>query len=140
MRPRAHNVGRLTATLLVVCWVAQPLLTIAHAQEHVHRYCPTHQAFEEVSTQGSATRSERLREASALEKLPLAPPLGTLLHEECVFLSLSTRDELTGPAPEVQPVSQACLAVSCPATAPPRPLTSLSVLATAPKASPPAHV
>jgi hypothetical protein len=61
-----------------------------------------------------------------------------LRHEECAFVSVSTREEL--PDPEARPAIQTCLAVSRPATAPPRPLTSLSILDTAPKASPPARV
>jgi hypothetical protein len=139
MRPRAHiaAAGRLAATLLVVMWVAQPLLGIAHTQEHVHRYCPTHRAFEEASAGGSTARVAQVRDSGAIEKLPPAP-VGPLHHEECAFFSASTRDELVGRA-DVRPVVQACLEVSRPATAPPRALHSLSALDTAPKASPPAH-
>lgn len=138
MRLRAHIAGHLIATLLVALWVAQPMLGVLHAREHVHRYCPTHRAFEESSTKGGTALSALLRDAKALEKLPPSPG-GALRHEECVFASVSTREEL--PGPEVQPVVQrACLTVSRPATAPPRPLSSLSVLDTAPKASPPARV
>ena len=137
MRLRAHIVGHPIATLLVALWVAQPILGVLHAREHVHRYCPTHRAFEESSTKGGSALSA-LRDAQAIEKLPPSPG-GPLRHEECVFASVSTRQEL--PGPEVQAVvQQACLEVSRPATAPPRPLGSLSVLDTAPKASPPARV
>ena len=138
MRLRAHIAGHLISTLLVVLWVAQPLLAIAHAQEHVHRYCPTHRAFEEASGNGGTARAAQMRDAKAFEKVPPAAPGGSPLHEECAFISVNTRDELT--SPEVQPVARACLAVSRPATAPPRPLPSLSVLDTAPKASPPARI
>jgi hypothetical protein len=138
MRLRAHIAGHLIATLLVTIWVAQPLLAIAHAQEHVHRYCPTHRAFEEASASAGTALSAQLRDVGAIEKLPPAASAGPLLHEECAFVSVSTREELTGPA--VQPITQTCLEVSHPATAPPRPLSSLSVLDTAPKASPPARV
>ncbi|HEY0094636.1 MAG TPA: hypothetical protein VGB96_09940 [Archangium sp.] len=138
MRIRAHIAGHLIATLLVVLWVAQPLIAIAHAQEHAHRYCPTHRAFEEASGNGSTASAAQLLDARAFEKQTPAAPGGTLKHEECAFVSVSTRDEVT--SPEVQPVIQACLEVSRPATAPPRPQSSLSVLDTAPKASPPARV
>lgn len=138
MRLRAHIAAQLIATLLVAFWVAQPMLGALHAREHVHRYCPTHRAFEESSTKGGTALSAQLLDAKTLEKLPPSPG-GPLRHEECVFASVSTRQEL--PGPEVQPVvQQACLEVSRPATAPPRPLGSLSVLDTAPKASPPARV
>jgi hypothetical protein len=139
MRIRAHIVGHLIATLLVVLWVAQPLIAIAHAQEHVHRYCPTHRAFEESPASKGSALSAQLRDAKAFEKLPPAAPGGSLKHESCAFVSVSTRDEVT--SPEVQPVLQACLEESRPAaTAPPRPQCSLSVLDTAPKGSPPARV
>lgn len=138
MRIRASIAGRLIATLLVVLWVAQPLIAIAHAQEHAHRYCPTHRAFEESSGSGGMARAAWMLDARALEKQAPATPGGTLKHEECAFVSVSTREELTSPG--LQPVIQACLEVGRPATAPPRPRSSLSVLDTAPKASPPARV
>ncbi|AKJ05097.1 hypothetical protein ATI61_102166 [Archangium gephyra] len=138
MRIRAHIAGHLIATLLVVLWVAQPLIAIAHAREHVHRYCPTHRAFEESSASKGSALSAQLRDAKAFEKVPPTSPGGTLKHESCAFVSVSTRDEVT--SPEVQPVIQACLEVSRPATAPPRPQSSLSILDTAPKGSPPARV
>jgi hypothetical protein len=139
MRIRAHITGHLIATLLVVLWVAQPLIAIAHAQEHVHRYCPTHRAFEESPANKGTALSALLRDTRAFEKLPPAVPGGSLKHEECAFVSVSTRDELPG-SEQAQPVVQACLEVSRPATAPPRPQCPLSVLDTAPKASPPARV
>ncbi|WP_239469848.1 hypothetical protein [Archangium violaceum] len=135
---RSHIAGHLLALLVVAVWIVQPLIAIAHAREHVHRYCPTHRAFEEASANGGTARATWIRNAKALEKQPPAA-FGPLLHEECAFVSVSAREELPGP-PEVQPVVQACLEVSLPATAPPRPLCALSVLDTAPKASPPARV
>jgi hypothetical protein len=137
MRNRAHIAGRLAATLLVVFWIAQPIFAIAHAQEHAHRYCPAHRAFEEASASGDTSLSEQAREARTFEQQPPASS-GTPRHEECAFVSASTREEL--PGPEAWSVVQACLMVSRPATAPPRPSSSLSVLDNAPKASPPARV
>jgi hypothetical protein len=137
MRDRALIAGRLTATLLVVFWVAQPVFAIAHAQEHAHRYCPAHRAFEEASTSEGTSLAERTREARTFEQQPPAAS-GTLRHETCAFVPASTREER--PSPEVQPLLQTCLTVSPPATAPPRAFSSLSVLDTAPKASPPARV
>jgi hypothetical protein len=138
MRLRAHIAAHLIAPLLVVLWVAQPLIAIAHAQEHAHRYCPTHRAFEEASGSKGPARAAKVLEAKGFEKQTPTAPGGTLLHEECAFVSIGTREELT--SPEVQPVVQACLEVSRPATAPPRARSSLSILDTAPKASPPARV
>ncbi len=138
MRPPAHiAVGRLTATLLVVLWVAQPLLAIAHTREHAHRYCPTHRAFEEASSSGAQARATQVRDVGAIETLPPAP-LGSPRHEECTVITASGREQLAGP--RAGSVVQDCLEVSRPATAPPRPLHPLSVLDTAPKASPPARV
>ncbi|QRK07712.1 hypothetical protein JQX13_48320 [Archangium violaceum] len=137
MRIRAHIAGHFIATLLVMIWVAQPVLALVHAQEHVHLYCPTHRAFEEASADKGTALSAQLRDAKTFEKLP-PTPTGPLRHEECAFVSVSTREEFH--SPEATPVIQACLEVSRPATAPPRPLPSLSVLDIAPKASPPARV
>lgn len=138
MRYRDHIAGRLAATLLVVFWLAQPVFAVAHAQEHAHRYCPAHRAFEEASVRGGTSVAEQARESRTFEQQPPVAP-GSLRHEACAFVSASTREELP-PGPELQPTVQVCLAVSPPATAPPRPRSSLSILDTAPKASPPAHV
>lgn len=138
MRHPAHiAVGRLAATLLVVLWVAQPLLAIAHTREHVHRYCPTHRAFEEASMGGAQASAMKVRDVGAIETQPPAP-LGSLRHEECTIITASSREQLVGPG--TWSVVQDCLEVSRPATAPPRPLHPLSALDTAPKASPPARV
>ncbi len=134
---RAHISVHLISLLVVAVWVVQPLLAIAHAREHVHRYCPTHRAFEEASVNKGTARSNWVRDTKALEKQPPAS-VGPLRHEECAFVAVGTTEKL--PGPEVQPVVQACLEVSRPATAPPWSRSSLSVLDTAPKASPPARV
>jgi hypothetical protein len=134
---RAHIAVHLVALLVVTMWVAQPLLAIAHAREHVHRYCPTHRAFEEASVNKGTARATWVQDAESLEK-QLPATAGTPRHEQCAFIAVGTTEEL--PGPEVQPVVQACLEVSRPATAPPWPRCSLSVLDTAPKASPPARV
>ena len=139
MRIRAHIAGQLITTLLVVLWIAQPLIAIEHAREHVHRYCPTHRAFEESPASRGTALSAQLRDARAFEKLPPAASGGALKHEECAFVSVSTREELAS-AEQSPCIVQACLEVSRPATAPPRPQSSLSVLDTAPKASPPARI
>jgi hypothetical protein len=135
--PASIAVGRLAATLLVVLWVAQPLLAIAHTREHVHRYCPTHRVFEEASSSGALARATKVRDVGVLETLPPAP-LGALRHEECTVITASGREQLVGPG--TWSIVQDCLEVSRPATAPPRPLHPLSALDTAPKASPPARV
>jgi hypothetical protein len=136
MRPRAHIPQQLFALLLVAFSLLQPLLGIAHAQAHAHRYCLAHQAFEEDSSSGGTSRSGLKQSVQAFEKLASSLP-GTASHEECTFTATNRRAEC--PAPEVQALVQRCLEVSAPATAPPRPLSSLSLLAIAPKASPPAR-
>ena len=119
MRIPPTSRGRLIATLLVVLWVAQPLLAIAHAREHVHRYCPTHRAFEEASTDGARRAPRRCRDARAIETLP--PALLGSLKSRGVHLHHRQRPGAAG-GPPGQSVVQDCLEVSRPATAPPRPL------------------
>ncbi|NMO18993.1 hypothetical protein HPC49_46695 [Pyxidicoccus fallax] len=140
MLSRAHTLARLTATLLVALWALQPLGALLHVRDaHAHRYCPQHQAFEETANgkgQGVARlASERSPQLTAL------PAAGTdaagLTHETCPVLGSSSRDEAS--APNEEPLILEHLAVSRPATAPPSVAAPLPVLATAPKASPPAR-
>ncbi len=60
-----------------------------------------------------------------------------LTHDACPLLATSVREEL--PTTPQVPQFLAHLAVSHTATAPPRAVPPLPILATAPKASPPAH-
>jgi hypothetical protein len=139
MRSRAYIAGRLTATLLVVFWAAQPVLAIAHAQAHAHRYCPEHQAFEDAPRGTGAGLGTLSTDRGTVElRSPVFVEAHRPLHEECAVLTGSTRETLTGPPLSL--VVLTCLEVSRPATAPPRAFSSLAVLDTAPKASPPAHV
>ncbi len=139
MVSRATTLGRCLATLLVALWVAQPLVALVHSREHAHRYCPEHQTFEETS-RGPGQAVSRLPEGAPLLSTRPAHPAEAprLAHEECPLLLASTRGDVL--APEAMRLVSACLAVSRPATAPPSPGSSLPILATAPKASPPARV
>ncbi len=139
MRTRAYIAGRLTATLLVVFWVAQPVLAIAHAQAHAHRYCPEHKAFEDAPRGTGAGLETLSTDRGTVElRAPLFMEAHRPLHEECAVLTGSTREMVPGPGPS--PIVMACLEVSHPATAPPRAFSSLAILDTAPKGSPPARV
>ena len=139
MRSRTYTAGRLTATLLVVFWAAQPVLAIAHAQAHAHRYCPEHQAFEDAPRGTGAGLGTLSTDRGTVElRSPVWVEAHRPLHEECAVLTGSTRETLTGPTLSL--VVLTCLEVSRPATAPPRAFSSLAVLDTAPKASPPARV
>ena len=139
MRTRAYIAGRLTATLLVVFWAAQPVLAIAHAQAHAHRYCPEHQAFEDAPRGTGAGLGTLSTDRGTVElRAPLFMEAHRPLHEECAALTGSMRETLLGPGPS--PVVMTCLEATHPATAPPRAFSSLAILDTAPKASPPARV
>ncbi|MCP3142559.1 hypothetical protein [Pyxidicoccus xibeiensis] len=140
MLQRAHTLARCTATLLVALWACQPLGALLHAKEaHAHRFCPQHQAFEETAS-GTGTGLSRLA-AQRGPQLTTLPEAGSdsarLTHEDCPLLTSSSRDELLASRHESLALKQ--LAVSRPATAPPRASPPLPVLATAPKASPPAR-
>jgi hypothetical protein len=140
MLQHAHTFARCTAMLLIALWALQPMGALLHGKEaHAHRFCPQHQAFEETAG-GTGTGLSRL----AAERSPLLtalPAAGTdaarLTHDDCPLLTSSSRDE--APASRAETLLLEHLAASRPATAPPRVSPPLSVLATAPKASPPAR-
>jgi hypothetical protein len=139
MRSRAYIAGRLTATLLVVFWAAQPVLAIAHAQAHAHRYCPEHRAFEDAPRGTGAGLGTPDTDRGMVElRAPVFMEAHRPLHEECAVLTGSTRETFWGPG--LSSVVMTCLEVSHPATAPPRAFSSLAILDTAPKSSPPARV
>lgn len=139
MLNRAATFRRYSATLLVALWCLPLLGALAHhSQEHAHRYCQKHQAFEDMA-RGGGTKAPLSPEVVAQLTAATSGMQGShrLAHEACPLLSSSTRDELL--LLETATVVSVCLAVSRPATAPPRPLSSLPILSTAPKSSPPAH-
>ncbi|OJH38214.1 hypothetical protein [Cystobacter ferrugineus] len=138
MRSRVHTAGPLIAPLLVVLWVIQSVLALAHFQEHSHRYCAVHGSFEEASSSGGAARWVRFQEERAVERQPAASE-GALRHEACDFLASSERPQWTGSPPPATSLVATCLEVNPPVTESPRALSSLSVLDLAPKVSPPAR-
>ncbi|MFP2932807.1 hypothetical protein ACLESO_48215 [Pyxidicoccus sp. 3LG] len=140
MLQRAHTLARYTATLLVALWACQPLGALLHARDaHAHRFCPQHQAFEETAS-GTGTGLSRLA-AQRAPQLTALPEAGSdsarLTHEACPLVSSSSSNELLASRPASLVLEH--LEVSRPATAPPRASPPLSVLATAPKASPPSR-
>lgn len=139
MLKRATTLGRCTAMLLIALWAAQPLGAFVHSESHAHRFCPEHRTFEEAargSGQLQAQWAERVPTVSS--RASALPDTARLTHEECTLVSARSRqDALTSDAVTV---SEACLAASQPATAPPaHGFSPLPVLATAPKSSPPAR-
>jgi hypothetical protein len=139
MLDRATTFRRYTATLLVALWIMPVVAGLAHSQEHAHRYCPEHQTFEET-VRGSGQVQSRLagNVPQLFSRLPDTGVDSTRpTHESCPLLTASTRDE--APAQVALILASAGLTTNHPATAPPRPLTSVPILATAPKSSPPAR-
>ncbi|ATB41085.1 hypothetical protein CYFUS_006547 [Cystobacter fuscus] len=138
MRSRAHTAGPLIAPLLVVLWVLQSVLALAHFQGHSHRYCAVHGALEEAPSSGGSVRWVRFQEERAVERQSAASE-GALRHETCDVLSSSERPQWAGnPAPAATLVAT-CIEVNPPVSESPRALSSLSVLDLAPKVSPPAR-
>ncbi|MDY7224836.1 hypothetical protein [Hyalangium rubrum] len=138
MLNRAATFRRYTATLLVVLWGLPLLVALGHSEEHAHRYCQEHQTFEDMARSGGATVSLAAEATSRLMAMPASTQgADRMAHESCPLLTTSPRDEAL--TLEMHVVVSACLAVSRPATAPPRPLSSIPILATAPKSSPPAR-
>jgi hypothetical protein len=139
MNDRSATFQRFTATLLVALWVVQPMLAVLHSREHAHRYCPEHQTFEETTRgtgQGQFRLAPRVPVLTAVRvNLDVSPVRSS--HEACPLQSPGTRG-CTEASATVRAV-QARLATSVLATAPPRSLSSVPILATAPKLSPPAR-
>ncbi|HET9451179.1 MAG TPA: hypothetical protein VFO83_09870 [Aggregicoccus sp.] len=141
MRKLLPGLGRATATLLVVLWAVQPVALWAHAGEHTHRYCAAHRTFEEGQPRGGddsigtppAARAG-LREAPA----PASEASGPRSHEACGLPSCGPREPALlgdlGSLRERATVTRPPSPLPAVAPAPP-----LSVLDTAPKASPPAR-
>ena len=138
MLSRAPTLARLTAMLLVALWGAQPVGLSLHVEQHAHRFCPQHQTFEEDARRTNPTLSRFTDRVPTLASMPpqVADAPG-LNHETCPLLTAAPQAEalFAGCVPQVSTVVER----GHPATAPPRSFAPLSILATAPKASPPTH-
>jgi hypothetical protein len=133
----ASTLRRYTATLLVALWVMPWVMALVHSQEHAHRYCLEHQAFEDTAWGTGQSSARAIGDLPQVTAVPAPVGAPHLAHESCPLPSAGMRDE--APNPEPLALITACLAASRPATAPPRALSSLPILATAPKSSPPAR-
>lgn len=125
--------------LLVALWAAQPLSALLHAEEHAHRFCPEHRTFEETPRGTGQLMAQGTEDGPAFASSAVpASDFARPAHEACPVLSSSTREEAL--AEGVLTAIERSLDESHPATAPPlRAFSSLSVLDTAPKSSPPAR-
>ncbi|HVG57073.1 MAG TPA: hypothetical protein VNA24_00860 [Hyalangium sp.] len=128
-----------TVMLLVALWAFQPLVTALHSQEHAHRFCPEHQTFEETARGTGQFQSRRANSVPVLAALRTDLDLDSVrsTHEACPLLTASPRgdEQVSETVTEVAD----CLSTSQLATAPLGSLCSVPILATAPKASPPAR-
>ena len=139
MRKLLPGLGRATATLLVVLWAVQPVALWVHAGEHTHRYCAAHRTFEEgqprsggEALSAAAELAAGLREAPA----PAAEAAGARAHEACGLPTCGPRDSAL--LAEVAALQARATVTRPPGLVPPvAPAPPLSVLDTAPKASPP---
>jgi hypothetical protein len=139
MTDRAAILRSYTAMLLVALWAFQPLVTALHSREHAHRFCPEHQTFEETARGTGRLQTRRANSVPVLAAL--RADLGTdsvrPAHETCPLLTASPRGDAQ--AAETVTVVTDCLSTSLLATVPQGSLCSVPILATAPKASPPAR-
>ena len=138
MRSRAPLPGRLIAPLLVVIWLFQSLLALAHVQEHTHRYCPAHGAFEEAPAARDASHVVHFQQAPGVEWRSDTAE-GALRHEACEVLGANEGTRWTGATSQPAPPLPALPEQVPPVTESPQALSSLSVLDVAPKVSPPAR-
>jgi hypothetical protein len=128
-----------TATLLVALWAFQPLVTAIHSREHAHRFCQTHQTFEEAARGSSQAQARRANSVPVLAGVRADLGVDAVLsaHEACPLSTAGSRSAVQ--SSEMVTVVEACLSTSLMATAPPGSLCSVPILARAPKASPPAR-
>ncbi|MET0401840.1 MAG: hypothetical protein ABW123_05525 [Cystobacter sp.] len=139
MRSRAHIAGALIAPVLVALWVLQSLLAVAHFQDHTHRYCAVHGAFEEAPASRDSDGAPRFQEERAFER-QTAPQEAALRHEACEVLASTERGLWTVGAPRpAAPFGDTAPTCPRPGGESPRALSSLSILCVAPKVSPPAR-
>lgn len=125
--------------LLVALWVFQPLVTVLHSREHSHYFCPEHQAFEETARGSGQWQPPGASRPPVLMALRAEPGGEASLsaHEACPLVTASPRGDAQDA--ETATAITAFLSTSLLATAPPGSLCSVPILATAPKASPPAR-
>ena len=139
MTDRLSTLQSYTAALLVALWALQPVVTVLHAQEHAHRFCPEHQTFEETARGSGQWQSRRSNSPPVLAALRVDLGRDSLrsTHEACPLQAAGPR----GDAQTSETVSEIaeCLGTSLCATAPPGSQCSVPILATAPKSSPPAR-
>jgi hypothetical protein len=138
MRSRAPIAGPLIAPFLVALWVLQSLLALAHFQDHTHRYCAVHGAFEEAPAYRGAPLAPHFQEELAFERQP-APQEAALRHEACDVLASAEREQWTGGPIPALPFLEVAPERSPPVRESPRALSSLTILDRAPKVSPPAR-
>jgi hypothetical protein len=129
----------LVATLLAALWGVQPLVAVVHSREHAHRFCAEHQTFEETARGSGQVQSRRSSSVPVLAAIRTETDLDAVRspHEACPLQTAGTRGAMQ--ASQLVMEITTCLGTSVLATAPPRSLSSVPILATAPKLSPPAR-
>jgi hypothetical protein len=130
-RPSQHR--RFGAAVLAAVLLAVPLLALLHGS-HAHRFCPEHGTFEEAEAAGDARvlavlDADTARIAGAAAEGPVEG------HASCPLLSEWRRPGLSGagPASPVGSVASAETQRASRLLPPPQ----VSLLAVAPKGSPP---
>lgn len=122
--PRSSRIRSVAlAAMLVALFVGLPVATIAHADDHAHRFCSEHGSFEDI---GDASR---------------APPTsehGQLAHDACA-LSPTCLTKEAAAHERVAPEVAERLSSIAPVSPHEVPLPQRHPLLVAPKASPPAR-
>jgi hypothetical protein len=127
---------RFAAATLLVVWMGMSFSLLAHADGHAHRFCAEHGTIEEGSGAPVHAQGGGQGEGEGPALRALGSAAADPAHAECPLATLPTRDALT------QRVAPVFALSSAPAAAPPGRAVPghppLSVLALAPKVSPPA--
>lgn len=139
MLDRIATLRSFIAALLVALWGVQPLVAVVHSREHAHRFCPEHQTFEETARGSGQWQSRRSSSAPVLSAIRAETGVDSVrsTHEACPLQTAGTRGYAQ--SSETVTAIATCHGTSVLATAPPRSLSSVPILATAPKLSPPAR-
>lgn len=131
---RPHR--RIAALALAALWATVPFAALLHDDDHGHRYCVEHQAFEEGAAPESVGTSRAAQGAE--DGINAAPQPSDLLHQKCPVADAPSRDALAAAATPastlvdfVEPTTPVAFDGSRP---------QIAALFLAPKASPPVRL
>lgn len=128
MQALRAQTARFVAIVFALGWLLAPVISALHSDDHAHRYCEQHQAFEELSAASGGN-------VSVAPSMELTADLSDAQHERCEFAAFTVRHALAVTRAQSVAAVSAWRTVSRVHEA--RGFAVTSVLDDAPKSSPP---